>query len=156
MRQAGIVLAAALALGLGCVGAPAAQNWSLRPDIEFPNRLSAGFMPDPYVIDVAAGGDVDAQQALGGECRGAIRGQPARITYQAGARFPLIISARSEIEVTLVVNTPDGVWHCANGGEAPRLAFEQPQSGAYDIWVGAADHALTAPAQVLISERGAP
>jgi hypothetical protein len=41
-------------------------------------------------------------------------------------------------DTVLLVNTPDGEWHCNDdySGLNPALTFEAPQEGQYDIWVG--------------------
>ncbi|MES2834187.1 MAG: peptidase S1 [Pseudomonadota bacterium] len=100
--------------------------------------LSAGFTPDPYLVDIVAGGDLDAS-SLGAGCAGGIASSPDfRVTYRAGA-YPLSFAAISGSDTTLVINGPDGQYHCDDdsGGEGdPFISFTRPQSGVYDIWVG--------------------
>lgn len=119
--------------------------------------LYAGFAPDPYVVNLDSGGDIDAGQAIGGSCRGYIARAPdVRLNYDAGSYLPLIISVDSATDTTLVINGPDGQWYCDDdGGDYglnPSVRWNQPGSGQYDIWVGTYASASLAPARLFISE----
>ena len=148
MRRA--LLASAVALfALG--GAALAQNFNLPPAYATLN-LSAGFAPDPVVVNVVAGGNIDARR-LGGNCVGMIANPPdVRLNYRAGG-FPLFLSARSNADTTLVINLPNGQWLCNDDfqGLNPGVVLQNPPSGQYDIWVGTFG-SQTAPAQLLVSE----
>jgi len=148
MRRA--LLASAVALfALG--GAAVAQNPNLPPAYGTLN-LNAGFLPDPQVVNVVAGGNIDARR-LGGQCVGAIANPPdVRLNYRAGS-FPLFISVQSNTDTTLVINLPNGQWLCNDDfqGLNPGVILQNPPSGQYDIWVGTFGGG-TAPAQVLVSE----
>lgn len=115
--------------------------------------LNAGFTPDPYLVDVVAGGDLDAS-SLGSGCAGGIASSPDfRVTYRAGS-YPLSFAAISGADTTLVINGPDGQYHCDDdsGGDGdPFITFSNPQSGVYDIWVGVYDGG-TADAVLYVSE----
>jgi hypothetical protein len=56
----------------------------------------------------------------------------------------------------LVINGPDGRWHCDDDGGVrnlnPMLMFETPQGGQYDIWVGLYGAANVHRARLVISE----
>jgi hypothetical protein len=101
-------------------------------------NLRSGFSPDPHSVTVNAGGPVDAS-ALGDECRGNIARNPDfSLTYRPG-ELPLIISATSEVDTTVVVRAPDGGYHCDDdsaGALNPVVRFEDPGRGRYQIWVG--------------------
>lgn len=146
---AGVALAAVAA-----AGAAVAQNYGLNPTYGTIN-LTAGFTPDPQVINVQSGGNIPAQN-ISPSCAGYIADAPdVRLNYRAGS-YPLIISAASNADTTLVVNGPDGSWYCdddgGNAGMNPSLRFGSPQSGQYDIWVGTYGEAALYPAQLHISE----
>lgn len=101
--------------------------------------LRAGFTPDPLLVDITAGGDLDAS-SLGGACSGAIAPTPDyRVTYTAGS-YPLTFAAVGGGEdLTLVINGPDGEYYCdddSGGDSDPLVRFSRPASGVYDIWVG--------------------
>lgn len=101
-------------------------------------RLDSGFTPDPYRIDLVAGGTYDASN-LGGYCVGKISAAPdLQVTYDSSF-LPLVIRTRSRSDTTLVVNGPDGRWYCdddTGGNSNAEVRFNSPQSGVYDIWVG--------------------
>lgn len=118
--------------------------------------LTSGFNPDPYNADVTAGGGIDPS-SLGQNCVGRVAGPPDyRLNWTAGnGSLPLIISATSESDTTLVINDAQGNWVCNDDGEGqglnPVVRFDHPTSGQYDIWVGTFGEA-TAPAVLHVSE----
>ncbi len=116
--------------------------------------LRSGFTPDPRRIALRAGGPVPASNASAG-CTGSIARAPDyQITYTAGRR-PLIIRTESETDTTLVVNDPDGVWHCdddSRGYSNAEVNLDKPSSGVYDIWVGTFGGG-TAAATLILTER---
>lgn len=136
-------------------GPTLAQDYNQDPTFGTLN-VATGFIPDPAVIPLVAGGDIDAS-SLGGDCRGYIANAPDfRVNYTAGTEFPLIISAFADADTTLVVNAADGSWHCNDDydgtGLNPAVVFNSPQSGQYDIWVGIYGGPDEAMAGLYISE----
>jgi hypothetical protein len=131
-----------------------AQNVAAVPTYGTVN-LSAGFTPDPQIRSVTAGGN--NYTTLAG-CNAYIHAAAPDVdlNYQAGS-FPLTIEARSGLDVTLLVNAPDGSWYCnddgGNGTDA-LLTFSNPRSGQYNIWVGTyrAQSGTLPEAQVYITE----
>jgi hypothetical protein len=79
------------------------------------------------------------------------------LTYTAGG-LPLYLSATSDSDLTLVVNTPSGEWACDDDGADspldPGLMWAKPTSGVYNIWVGHYESGETADATLHISETG--
>jgi hypothetical protein len=145
---AGAVLVAALS------GTAAAQDFSANPTYGTLN-LQAGFPNDPAVVNLQSGGSIPASN-VSSSCTGYIANAPdVRLNYTAGS-LPLIISAASSTDTTLIVNGPDGSWYCdddsGNEGMNPSLRFGSPQSGQYDIWVGTFGSSSLAPAALHISE----
>lgn len=105
------------------------------------DTLTAGFTPDPHVIAVTAGGAERADDN-GAGCTGYIAAsQPDyRVNYASG-NYPLGVFVRSAADTTLIVNAPDGSWHCNDDfsqldASSPGIVFATPLSGQYDIWVG--------------------
>jgi hypothetical protein len=144
------VSAAVLAVTAGSV---VAQNYNRRPTFGTVN-LSANFAPDPYVVNVTAGGNIPAERIGGPGCVGSIADPPdVRLNYRAGG-YPLFLSATSRSDVTLVVNLPNGRWLCNDDfkGTDPGMVLNNPQSGQYDIWVGHYNRGAGVPTQLLISE----
>lgn len=118
--------------------------------------LTSGFAPDPHRVPVVAGGGVQASVAVDG-CAGWVSEAPdVQLTYTASDVLPLILSAASDGDATLLVNDPDGNWHCDDDGGNeplnPALRFDQPLSGVYDIWIGSYRQGQTPEASLSISE----
>jgi hypothetical protein len=130
-----------------------AQNTNADPN--YGNfALESGFTPDPRVVSLRAGGSLAASR-IRSDCRGFITDAPdVRLEYDAGS-LPLIISVAAAADTTLVVNAPDGTWHCDDdGGEGsnPSIRFNDPAGGRYEIWVGTYRAGLSQPARLHISE----
>ncbi|MGE0178768.1 MAG: hypothetical protein AB7O91_02970 [Sphingomonas sp.] len=153
MRKILMIFAATAAMA--STAASAQPDYSLRPSFGTIN-LTAGFVPDPRVINVTAGGRLDAA-TLGPGCLGSVANSPdVRLNYTAGTGLPLIISVASADDTTLVINGPDGRWYCDDdGGEQglnPSLSFANPASGQYDIYIGHYAQGRSIPARLYISE----
>ncbi len=102
--------------------------------------LTAGFTPDPYRVQVVAGGGVDAAALLGSPCMGFAAPAPDYRLFYTGGQYRLRFFASSSGDTTLIINAPDGRWYCdddSGGNLNPLLDFGSPLSGQYDIWVGA-------------------
>jgi len=132
----------------------AAQDFNAQPTYGTIN-LNAGFTPDPQVISLQSGGQINAER-LSSSCRGFIANAPdVRLNYSAGS-LPLILSVNANADTTLVVNAPDGSWYCDDdGGERglnPSLRWNRPMSGRYEIWVGTYGNASLQPADLHVSE----
>ena len=140
---------------LAALGAPAAaQDVNAAPNFG-EVKLVAGFTPDPRVVALRAGGNVDAQ-SLSSSCRGFVTNAPdVRLDYTAGS-FPLIISVSADSDTTVIVNAPDGQFYCDDDGGInglnPSVRFNSPQSGRYEIWVGTYASGQLQPARLHISE----
>lgn len=117
-------------------------------------RLNVGFTPDPYTVNVQAGGGIDGSR-LPGACTGYIAAAPDfEVTYSAGS-LPLAFRTVSSTDTTLIINGPDGNWYCDDDGYGDgdaEVRFNRPQSGTYDIWVGKFGSSGTASARLLITE----
>ncbi|WP_284734680.1 hypothetical protein [Sphingosinicella terrae] len=150
----GALAAAAMLAASAAVGPAVAQDFNAAPNFGSVN-LRAGFTPDPRVVAVRAGGELDAS-GLSSSCRGFISNAPdVRLNYTPG-NYPLIISVASSADTTLVVNGPDGSWYCDDDGGVnglnPSLRFNDPQGGRYEIWVGTYRSGRLEGARLHISE----
>ena len=90
-------------------------------------------------------------------CAGWVSAAPDfELRYTAGSSLPLILSAASSSDTTILVNDPNGNWHCnddgGNSGLNPALTFHNPASGTYDIWIGSYRQGENANASLSISE----
>jgi len=153
-------MAAAAVFLVLATGSAVAQDYSAAPTYGAVT-LTTGFTPDPNVVNVQSGGNVDAS-ALNdrphtGNCVGNIADAPdVRLRYTAGSQFPLIISVDSRSDTTLVVNGPDGHWYCDDdggvNGDNPAVRFAHPASGQYDIWIGTYGASALRDARLYFSE----
>lgn len=135
-------------------GGAAAQDLSSLPT-SGDASLSAGFTPDPYRVRLQTGGLIDASQTRGPDCDGFIAEAPDFDLFYNAGTLPLIISVNAEVDTTLVINAPDGSWHCdddSGGGLNPSIRFSGPLSGLYDIWIGTYADASREEATLSISE----
>lgn len=151
MRRMLLFLVAAATLSTAAMAQP---DYTRRPAFGTIN-LSSGFADDPRIIDVTAGGQLDAA-TLGEGCVGSVANSPdVRLNYEAG-ELPLIISVSSADDTTLVINGPDGRWYCDDdsgvNGLNPAVRFDSPQSGQYDIYIGHYARGRRIPARLFISE----
>jgi hypothetical protein len=150
------VLAASIAAA-AFAGLVTAQDWSANPTFGSVS-LHTGFTPDPYTTSITAGGTIDAGSAIDSGCRGMMANAPDfRLQFTAGS-LPLSIGAISNEDTTLIINDPNGNWHCDDdGGEGlnPHLQFDMPDSGQYDIWIGTyGSNSDLAASTLTISELG--
>jgi hypothetical protein len=149
------VLAAGVVFAAAAIGPAVAQDYHQNPTYGSVN-LTSGFRPDPVVVNVQSGGNVNTAQSIGGSCTGYVATAPDyRVNYTPGS-LPLIISVNSSADTTLVVNAPDGNWYCdddgGNQGMNPAVRFNSPRAGQYDIWVGTYGSNSNAASQLNISE----
>ncbi len=150
-----VLLAGATAIAVLAIPTVAeAQNWQLNPTYGSA-RLSTGFQPDPYVVNVMSGGRINAA-SIGNPCRGFIANAPDfDLYFSGGSSLPLVISVASNADTTLVIRAPDGRWYCdddSGQGLNPSVRFNNPQSSLYDIWVGTYGNASNQASQINISE----
>ncbi|MGV3592741.1 MAG: pre-peptidase C-terminal domain-containing protein [Gammaproteobacteria bacterium] len=122
-------------------------------------QLDGGFSPDPWVLDIVPGGDT-AVADHGAGCSGFIFAEQPdlRVEYEA-SEYVFGIFVNSSIDTTLVVNDPDGTWHCNDdaaflGNSNPGIEFGEPLSGVYDVWVGTyADVGAGGIGKLVLTER---
>ena len=150
MRRTLLLLAAA---AMTISSSAMAQPDFSRPPSFGTINLTAGFADDPRIINVTAGGRLNAA-TIDSSCVGSVANSPdVRLNYTAG-ELPLIISVGSDSDTTLVVNGPDGRWYCNDdtNGVNPVVRFNTPGSGQYDIYIGHYQQGRSIPAQLYISE----
>ena len=99
-------------------------------------ELSQSFSPDPHTVSLRAGGDVDVN--VGGCTVGNVSQAPSYNVRFTGSG-ELHISARSDDDTTLLINTPSGEWLCDDdslGNSNPLVSVSSAAEGLYNIWVG--------------------
>ena len=116
--------------------------------------LVSGFEDDPLVIPIAAGGQENAGE-FSSDCYGLVADRPDASINYSSREFELNFAVLSEIDTTLVINTPSGKWVCNDDYNLvnPGISFDYPQSGQYDIWIGVyAGNDELDMSQLLVSE----
>ena len=151
-----LIGACAMLAGIAVAGPASAQpSTSANPNYGTIN-LRGGFNNDPRVINVTSGGSIPGS-SVGGNCSGYVSRAPdVRLNYTRNGSLPLIISAASSADTTLIINGPEGRWYCDDdGGENglnPSIRFNNPQSGRYEIWIGSYQEGQNSQARLHISE----
>jgi len=136
MKKIALVFAL-LALTVGV----SAQNFSLNPYFGEVS-LRAGFSPDPHVVNVTPGGNInlrDARSRIGISAAGYIADAPdVRLQYTSGSYNLTIKVDGAGTDTVLLINGPNGDWFYDDdtNGLNPQIRFNSPSSGQYDIWVG--------------------
>lgn len=101
--------------------------------------LSPGFTPDPFRVSVVSGGALNVPTLnLASGCVGYATSDPDYILDLTSSTSFLAIYNEGEGDTGLVVNAPDGAWHCdddSHSGTNPLVSFSNAPSGQYDIWV---------------------
>lgn len=146
-----------LALGVLVLGLLTGHGTSQDPNSKDTNYgqkdLKAGFEPDPFMVNVDAGGPIETN--LGGVRAWVDKKPDFRLNYTAG-NFPLTFYAQSGEDTTLLINLPDGTWVANDDGPGtgldPLIKIAQPKSGRYEIWVGTLAKGKTPPAKLFITE----
>lgn len=115
--------------------------------------LESGFMPDPHVLTLTAGGSVDLSQYGHSGYAASKPDVDFYFTPSGNADETLTISVTSETDTILLINGPAGTWYFNDdsNGVNPSITFKDPEDGLYSIFVGTFD-AESAEAELLISE----
>ncbi len=137
-----LVLALGVALMAVAALAPehlTAQSISMEP---YYGRvtLPGGFMPDPHVVKLTAGGSRSVNVGNGSCTYGKVSDRPdLNLTYEGNGSRTLYIYAEGPNDITLLVNTPNASWRCDDDGFGnlnPIVVIPNAPSGLYNIWVG--------------------
>jgi serine protease Do len=105
--------------------------------------LEAGFLPDPYEVELVSGGSVDVSSLDldGAFCRGYATSAPDFAFFWSGMADNLrVFFVPDEVgeDATLILNSAEAIWYCNDdySGLNPLIEIESPPAGRYDIWVG--------------------
>jgi hypothetical protein len=99
--------------------------------------LRAGFMPDPHTATGVSGGAV-AASTWNASCAGYVSQTPDHLLHAQTAFSSLRVLARSDGDITLVVQRPDGSYVCDDDTEGtdPVVDLGAAAAGVYRIWIG--------------------
>ncbi len=129
-----------LSFGLLLLSASAlAQDASLPPNYGTVDLVS-GFLPDPELLELSAGGDIYVGQIDFENCGYVSEAPDYRLNYEAGFSG-LGIYVNADVDTTLIISSPDGRMFCNDDNDnlidfAAGYYFDAPLSGEYNIWVG--------------------
>lgn len=112
------------------------------------------------IVDIVPGGD-DQVGDMGAGCSGYIYapGPDLELTIDSNFR-PLGIFVDADVDTTLVINDPDGNWHCNDDADTlansnPGLQFSKPKEGIYDIWVGTFNSGEAGTGKLVVTRQNA-
>jgi len=117
--------------------------------------LSPGFSPDAGLIDMISGGRVNTEN-IGCSGWAAIAPDLQLEFTDSTALLRFYFVADSGGDTTLIVNDPDGTWHCgddSHGTLHPTIDFINASAGIYDIWVGSYEAGANYDGTLTITER---
>lgn len=150
------IVAAALLSAMGAGSVAACPDFNMTPTFGAIN-LSAGFLPDPYVRNITAGGSQNISGCGGYGWAGWVPSRPDFSLMWSGSSAQLTIYANTTVDAVMLVNAPDGrTWYYDDdsaGNLDPAITIVNPQQGRYDIWIGSIDGSQRNPGQLIITER---
>ena len=151
----------AAAVALAATTAQACPNFNLSPYFGS-IQLQAGFLPDPQVRNVTAGGTINLNRCgfgniytYGEPVNGFVTTRPDFSLNWYGASQQLTIAIESNADAILLVNAPDGrTWYYDDDyrGLSPAITIQNPMQGRYDIWIGSYDGTRRNPARLVFTE----
>lgn len=124
--------------------------------------LSSGFLPDPAVISLTSGGNVDVSYLNNGfGCNGYATAAPDFRLFWSGEGNELNFMFTANFggdDTTLIINDPNGSWHCNDDfdGVSPGIRFNTALPGQYDIWIGSYSSENNISGQLNITEFAIP
>lgn len=130
---------------LGSCAVVLASSWgwqSVAAQLEFVT-LAAGFTPNPTVLAGTGGGDrpaaevVNTERTPTGPCLGYISTHPHEEVKFENHFTNLEIRVESDLDTTLVISGPDGIWCNDDSGGPDPAIVGQWVAGKYRIWIGA-------------------
>jgi hypothetical protein len=117
--------------------------------------LTSGFVPDPFTLDVTAGGPVDASY-LGGGCSGHTTEAPTfSVNFTKGASQLLRLYFIGSSDTTMIINSPAGSYVCIDDSYNtfhPTIDFNSPSSGRYDVWIATYQPGASVAGTLLVTE----
>jgi hypothetical protein len=145
MRSTRIVYRPLVRYSLGSLAIALVTSWGWSPAVAqlYGVTLAAGFQPNPMVLKGTGGGDRPAADVVGtertgtGPCLGYISTHPHEEMLFESHFTNLEMRVESDLDTTLIISGPDGVWcNDDHGGPNPAIVG-QWAPGNYRIWIGA-------------------
>lgn len=151
-------------LGLSNTTLLTAENLSVSLDLSAEPyygqaSLARGFTPDPHRVDVMGGGSINVTNTNIENCVGYVSEKPDfRLRWEGASSFLqfYFIAEDSDLDPVLLVNAPDGSWHCNddanNNTRNPSIKFNRAADGVYDIWVGSYRESVWVQGELRVTE----
>lgn len=110
-----------------------------REGLEGEHPLVGDVDAEPLSLTVQAGGELVASELrLGKSCRGYMSKESTnvRVYFEQPEHASIEITLESEHRNALIVNGPDGAWHCVRSSSDRKsvLVLDAPNKGQIDIW----------------------
>ena len=108
--------------------------------------------PDPFILTIDAGGDVDASAAdVGAGCVGYVTGNPdLKFDFGGGTLRAFFASTG---DTTLIMYKPDGSYVCNDDGVGanPVIDVANAAAGTYSLWIGTYSSGGLIPGHLVIT-----
>lgn len=118
--------------------------------------LSPGFDPASFAKQVMGGGRSLVSDFITADgCAGYVAEAP-NFSFTLNEAFEKIwFSAHSPVNMSLLLNAPDGEWYCNDDflGTDPSVSFSDAPAGRYDIWVGSYDEGNYSASILYVTEQ---
>lgn len=132
-------------------------NYNLTGDFELVG------IPDPFIVTMRAGGDVDAAEAIGEGCTGYVTENPdVYLNWTPGENTSALrVFFISESDTTLIIQLPDGTFVCNDDNEiddpaadplSPAIDLLDMPEGTYGIWVGTFEESTFVSGYLMLTE----
>lgn len=158
MTRTSIAVALCFAVLTGCAvsGGPQTAGGTAAGSSGRTVTLKGGFLPDPHIVALAAGGNF-AANARSAACSGYIAGTPDVTLHFTTTGGDLQIFVEADVDTTLVVRAPNGTWLCNDDDDwgdtwDPWVTVAKAATGTYSIWVGTFTPGSYPAATLYISE----
>lgn len=116
-------------------------------------ELTAGFTPDPHVVEGTSGGHRNAI-SMNAQCNGWVSPRADHILEARDAFTELRVMAHSDEDTTLIIEKPDGSYLCNDdfGGARDPMIRGPFAAGRYKVWVGSYQRGATPAYRLGFSE----
>ena len=113
-----------------------AQPQTTAPPLRGTLNLQNGFMPDPYRVQVQAGGEVDSEDYFRRNAGWVSYNPDLNLVWGGGPRLYFYVD--SPYDTTLLINCSRGHWRSNDDhlGTNPLVSFSPAYNGRFNVWVG--------------------
>lgn len=115
--------------------------------------LNANFLPDPFIVTVQSGGNLEAA-SIDATCRGYVTAAPDYSLTYNGSASNLRFYFAGAGDATMIVRGPNEALTCNDDGFGfnPLVQIVGPTAGEYNVWVGSYSSGEFIPGYLMITE----